>query len=139
MRILNFATFFVFECNLLLLKTNSNKIILFFYFSNKVEGIYVPVSQVNDSTVLCHIDSGVIFFIYRYLSYGSVIHPALHIVTNNHENGDLIKVDISGFKYSLLRAEDLNEDIHKCYLPIYYSVEENYCIAGFCAVLRQVC
>lgn len=103
-----------------------------------MEGIYVSVLEVQGSSVLCDIDSTVVFFVYRYLNHQSTVHPALNIVIDACEGGKPMKVDISGFGYSIVHVDDLHEDIQNCHLPVYYLPEKNYCIAGFCAVLRQV-
>lgn len=102
-----------------------------------MSGIYISISKINSSSVQCDVDSAVVFFIYKYLKFNSKTCPDLYLVINQQYNGK-IKVDISDFLFDLVHECELNKTIKNCLFPAFYSKKENYCIAGFCGVLRQV-
>ncbi len=101
-----------------------------------MSGIYVSVSQVEDSLLQCDVDSAVVFFIYKYLHYTPEITLPLHVVVDDLENGD-VKVELE-FLYKVHSKNDLPMAVKNCSLPVYYLQDKNYCFAGLCAVLRQV-
>lgn len=88
--------------------------------------------------MFCDVDSAIIFFVYQYLNSERDACPPLNIVLDILDNGDVVEIDVSGFKYTLLTLGDLDNNVESCHLPAFYVPDECYTIAGLCGVLRRV-
>lgn len=101
-------------------------------------GIYVSIFKIKDTTLTCCMETGVLLFVYKYLSYETNKNPPLHFVIEQDpvEKG-AITVDVTDFHFTTNTNDRINDILKNCNLPLYF-FNELYCIAGFCAVLRQV-
>lgn len=102
-----------------------------------MEGVYVRVSYIEGASVFCDVDSAIILFVYRYLHLERNTCPSLNLVVDILDSKD-VEVSVSGFQYSLATLDDLDENVKRCHLPLFYQPNPCYTVAGLCGVLRQV-
>lgn len=102
-----------------------------------MSGIYVSVSKVSKSFIYCDLDSAIVLFTYKYLRSNCETFPNLFLVIDENQDG-ILELQSSEFIYSSKLHEEIDEVLDNCMLPLYYLADKKYCVAGLCAVLRQV-
>lgn len=102
-----------------------------------MSGIYVSVSKASKSFINCDLDTAVVLFIYKYLRSNSEMIPHLYLVVDETLDGNF-ELHSSEFIYSSKLPDEIDQVLDNCMFPVYYQAEQKYCVAGLCAVLRQV-
>lgn len=105
--------------------------------------LYVAVFRVDESgsTLFCDMRATVVLFVYRYLRqvWPSVFDVRLFIVIDGTISPDVI-IETSDIDFSLIESTTdikLSDVVVCCSLPIFLK-ENNFCVAGLSAVIRQL-
>lgn len=101
-------------------------------------GIYAAILKIEDTHVTCCMETGVLLFIYKYLNHENDKNlPLYFVIERTSDEKETVVIDVADFNFTILRIEQIEQRLKNCQLPV-YSLNEYYCVAGFCAVLRQV-
>lgn len=100
--------------------------------------IYVKILKIDGFSVTCCMETAVLLFIYKYLQYENdeilLLSFILDLESNEQET---VLVDVENINFECKTFDIADLCLKNCHFPI-YSLNEHYCISGFCAVIRQV-
>uniref|UniRef100_A0A1B6C8G0 Methyltransferase domain-containing protein n=1 Tax=Clastoptera arizonana TaxID=38151 RepID=A0A1B6C8G0_9HEMI len=97
--------------------------------------LYLEVFSLCGNVVQVPVNTAICLFNLMYLETPKNINLNF-ILTKRQEN--FLNVDTSCLQYKLLSEEELESFILNCCFPIFVPSDKSCCIAGLCAVLRQV-
>lgn len=101
--------------------------------------IFLSVFNVCEDEVIVPIQSALCLFLIKYLQ--QPIKIAVSFVINDDDNTchkSNLNIDIKGFSFKTISQKDLKRPISDCHLPVFSKNDGISCVAGLCAVLRQV-
>lgn len=101
--------------------------------------VFLLVFSVTEDEVSAPIETAISLFLLKYLQQPLQIALSLVLIKNkkfDHQSRLLIK--IKEFSYRIVSEENLKHPISDCHLPVFTNNDGISCVAGLCAVLRQV-
>lgn len=97
--------------------------------------LFVEVFSLSEDEAQVDTQSAVCLFLLSYLQH-PVSVPVTLVVSTPREPS--LRVSIGSLQYSQIDLSSLPSPISDCHLPVFTSDDSTSCVAGLCAVLRQV-
>ncbi|XP_046662547.1 glutathione S-transferase C-terminal domain-containing protein homolog [Homalodisca vitripennis] len=97
--------------------------------------VFLEVYNLLDEIAEVPVPSAVCIFLMSYLRSPSNIE--LMLVESEREAVSL-SVNVGTLRYRSVTQESLNSPIRDCHLPVFSTTDTTSCVAGLCAVLRQI-
>lgn len=97
--------------------------------------LYLEIYNNDKDIAQVPVQSAVCLFTIRYLQ----CPPNINVNLVRTERGSSsLAVNIHSLNYDVISPEQLEPPVKDCYLPVFATVDKSVCVAGLCAVLRQV-
>lgn len=100
--------------------------------------VLLVIHNINGDESIVPVQSGICIFILKYLQLPVGLNITLVISDIDKSYQPTLSVNLKGFSYRIVFQKDLKHPIKDCHFPVFTSNDGISCVAGFCAVLRQV-
>ncbi|KAL1137676.1 hypothetical protein AAG570_009372 [Ranatra chinensis] len=98
--------------------------------------LYLRIFQIDDGSCLVPVESAICIICLHYLSYPSTIN--VHLVPKEKEYIGSVYINVNNMNYSTTNCMDIPFPSSYCRLPVFSNIDKISCVAGLCAVLRQI-
>nr|XP_018915771.1 PREDICTED: glutathione S-transferase C-terminal domain-containing protein homolog [Bemisia tabaci] len=97
--------------------------------------LYLEVYELNANYVKCPVETSVSLYLLNYLK---ITNNVFFLQVDKPPGMTSYHMTLSDCQFKLLTKGELNQIVGNCRLPAFLLVQEHYCVAGLCAVLRQI-
>ena len=97
--------------------------------------LYVEIYDCDKGIAQVPVQSAICLFTIRYLQCPPNLNVSL---VHTKRDSSYLEVNVCSMSYNIISSEKLKPPVKDCYLPVFATLDKSVCVAGLCAVLRQV-